>query len=155
MPTVSPLPCASVATVSAADCELLDAMITVQPSPPGQPVKVEPVSVVVLSSGVGLGSGVAVPAGLGLGVAVATGLSVGSGDTVALGIGLEVGTAACGEGVGVGASFSPPPESAASASTTPRIASAARPPASTIGTRQPRGSATSVDAAAPHARHHS
>src|SRR3954452_1685411 len=153
MPTVSPLPCASVATLSAADCELLDAMITVQPSPPGKPVKVDPVSVVVLSSGVALASGVAVPAGLA--VAVGAALSVGSGDTVALGIGLVVGTAACGAGVGVGASFSPPPESANSASTTPRIASRARPPASMIGTRQPRGSATSVEAAAPQARHHS
>src|SRR3954463_12696615 len=107
MPTAAPLPCASVATLSAADCELLEAMITVQPSPPGQPVKVEPVSVVVLSSGVALASGVAVPAGLA--VAVGAALSVGSGDTVALGIGLVVGTAAWGGGVGVGGGFRAPP----------------------------------------------
>src|SRR3954447_12398345 len=126
MPTVWPLPCAAVATLSALDRDVADSMITVQPLPPGQSANDEPVPV-PLSSGVAVafGSGVVVAFGSGVVVAFGSGVvvSVGSGETVGVAVGDGVvvaggGTAA--DGVGVACpSFSPPPDSAAIASTIP------------------------------------
>ena|SRR5947209_18913911 len=127
-------------------------MMIVQPLPPVQPGKLP----VVVGTAVVLGDGVVVAPGDG--VTVAPGGVVAVGNGVAVGTGVVVGTGAAADGVGVGVaapSLSGPLASAMISRTTPISPSSPSPPERTIGTRHPRGSATSVSAAAPQARHHS
>src|SRR4051794_39971654 len=123
-------------------------MMIVQPSPPVQPGKVvDP----VVADGVAVA--VAVVPGLGVSVAPGDGESVGTAGAVGTAVAAG-GTAAVGVGV-AWATLSSLPARATISRTTPISASSPSPAVSRIATRQPRGSATSVSAAAPQARHHS
>src|SRR4051794_33337646 len=165
MPTLSPSDCRLRAADSAADLLLADLRTMVHAErPAGQSGNV------LVAVGVGLGEtdGVALgvapgaiappPAGgvdVGVTVVPAGGWSPSfSGAPVvgnAVGLGL---TPAVGEAVAVGAwaTRAGPLDSSAMARTAAAIASAITTPARISGSRQPRGRATSVLAAAPHAR---